>query len=155
MTSVQDLCKIRPGVVTVMLPEKTDAAVYFIGRISTPWKTRTECSKRGGLDNGPICRIELAEHWQDALAGVKRNEQLQVLYWIHQARRDLILQSSQSDGRTKGTLAIRSPNRPNPIAFSLVSLVDVEGTALLVRGLDCIDGTPLTDVNPELCPHAG
>jgi ABC-type cobalamin/Fe3+-siderophores transport system ATPase subunit len=32
--------------------------------------------------------------------------------------------------------------RPNPIGTSIVQLVKVEGPVLLVRGLDCLDGTP-------------
>jgi tRNA (Thr-GGU) A37 N-methylase len=39
--------------------------------------------------------------------------------------------------------------RPNPIASSVVDLVAVSGTILQVRGLDCLDGTPLIDVKPE------
>jgi tRNA (Thr-GGU) A37 N-methylase len=54
-----------------------------------------------------------------------------------------------------GTFAIRSPNRPNPIAVSVVSVLAVEGATVTVRGLDCLDGTPLLDLKPERCPHAG
>jgi tRNA (Thr-GGU) A37 N-methylase len=39
--------------------------------------------------------------------------------------------------------------RPNPIGTSIVQLVKVEGSALIVRGLDCLDGTPLLDVKPD------
>jgi tRNA (Thr-GGU) A37 N-methylase len=42
--------------------------------------------------------------------------------------------------------------RPNPIASSVVALVGVEGTTLLVRGLDCLDGTPLIDLKPDRKP---
>ena len=53
-------------------------------------------------------------------------------------------------GRTHGTFALRSPLRPNPISTSVVELVGREGPAtLLVRGLDCLDGTPLLDLKPE------
>jgi tRNA (Thr-GGU) A37 N-methylase len=39
--------------------------------------------------------------------------------------------------------------RPNPIASSVVDLVAVSGTTVTVRGLDCLDGTPLIDIKPE------
>ena len=32
---------LRPGEVAVALPAQTDAGVYFIGIIHTPWHTRT------------------------------------------------------------------------------------------------------------------
>ena len=83
---------IRPGEVAIDLPGSTDAAVYFIGQLRTPWRSRAECPKRGDPDNGPLCTVEIAPHWQDALAGIGRHEKLQLLYWMHLARRDLVAQ---------------------------------------------------------------
>ncbi|MCY1311866.1 S-adenosyl-L-methionine-binding protein [compost metagenome] len=48
-----------------------------------------------------------------------------------------------------GTFSLRSPVRPNPIDTSIVKLEAVEGPTLLVRGLDCLDGTPLIDLKPD------
>jgi tRNA-Thr(GGU) m(6)t(6)A37 methyltransferase TsaA len=141
--------------VAVPLPTTSDAALYFIGIIRTPWPTRADCPKRGDPDNGRVCRIEVDERWRPALAGVERHDHLQILYFMHQARRDLVLQSPKSDGTVTGTFSLRSPVRPNPIASSRVRLVGVEAGAVLVRGLDCIDGTPLIDIKPEHCPHSG
>ena len=94
-----------------------------------------------------------AELWVAALDGIERHDRLEVLYWMHEARRDLVRQSPRSGGST-GTFALRSPVRPNPIATSLVRLVAVEGACLLVRGLDCLDGTPLLDIKPDF-PRPG
>ena len=60
-------------------------------------------------------------------------------------------QSPANDGATRGTFALRSPVRPNPIGTALATLVKREGAALLVRGLDCLDGTPLVDLKPDRC----
>jgi tRNA (adenine37-N6)-methyltransferase len=30
-----------------------------------------------------------------------------------------------------------------------VQLISIDGTTLQVRGLDCVDGTPLLDLKPE------
>jgi len=139
---------IRPGEVAVSLPDRTDAGVYFIGRICTPWITRRECPRRGDLD-GPVCSIEVDERWLPALTGIEAHPRIQVLYWMHEARRDLVLQKPGSTGLTYATFALRSPVRPNPIASSVVALVERSGNVLRVRGLDCIDGTPLIDLKPE------
>jgi tRNA (Thr-GGU) A37 N-methylase len=48
-----------------------------------------------------------------------------------------------------GTFSIRSPVRPNPIGTSIVLLDRIEGNRLFVRGLDCLDGTPLLDLKPD------
>ena len=66
-------------------------------------------------------------------------------------RRDLVHQSPRNDGATRGTFSLRSPVRPNPIGTSIVALLSVEGSTLLVRGLDCVDGTPLIDIKPDRC----
>jgi tRNA-Thr(GGU) m(6)t(6)A37 methyltransferase TsaA len=145
---------IRPGEVTVEVPEKFDGGLYFIGSIRTPWKTRAECPKRGDPDNGPVCRIEIDPLWRPALDGIDVSRQMQVLYWMDRARRDLVRQSPRSDGKTRGTFSLRSPVRPNPIASSVVNLVGVEDGAVLVKGLDCLDDTPLVDLKPVYCDHA-
>jgi tRNA (adenine37-N6)-methyltransferase len=139
---------LRSGEVAVALPPATDAGVYFIGTIHTPWRQRGECPKRGTLD-GPVCIIVVDERWRDALTGIGEHPRIQVLYWMHRARRDLVLQRPMRTGQTTGSFALRSPVRPNPIASSVVALLGVEGTTLQVRGLDCIDGTPLIDLKPE------
>jgi len=143
---------LRPGEVAVALPISTDAGVYFIGTIRTPWRTRDECPKRGDPD-GPVCDIVVDERWQEALSGIAQYKRVQVLYWMHEARRDLVLQTPYHTGRTTGTFALRSPARPNPIASSLVEMVAVEGNTLRVRGLDCLDGTRLLDLKPERTAH--
>jgi tRNA (adenine37-N6)-methyltransferase len=140
--------EIRPGEVAIALPPRADAEIYFIGTIHTPWRTRRECPKRGSLD-GPVCSIVIDERWRDALTGLAPPRRLQVLYWMHRARRDLVLQTPFSTMKTAGTFALRSPVRPNPIASSLVELIAVDGATLQVRGLDCVDGTPLVDLKPE------
>jgi len=43
-----------PGRGDVTLPPHTDAGIYFIGIIRTPWQIRRECPKRGNPD-GPLC----------------------------------------------------------------------------------------------------
>jgi tRNA-Thr(GGU) m(6)t(6)A37 methyltransferase TsaA len=142
---------LRPGEVAVELPPRSDAGIYFIGTIHTPWKSRQECPKRGSTD-GPICTIVIDERWRDGLTGLAGHPRVQVLYWMDKARRDLVLQTPFQK-ETRGTFALRSPVRPNPIASSLVELVAVDGASLKVRGLDCLDGTPLIDLKPEHGAH--
>ena len=139
---------IRPGEIAVELPARPDAGVFFIGTIHTPWRTRAECPKRGSPD-GPVCTIEVDERWRAALTGLAEHRRIQVLYWMDRARRDLVLQTPYRTGKTTGTFALRSPVRPNPIASAFVDLVAVKGNIVEVRGLDCLDGTPLIDLKPQ------
>jgi tRNA-Thr(GGU) m(6)t(6)A37 methyltransferase TsaA len=143
-----DYYEQRPGEVAVPLPPETDAGVYFIGVIHTPWRGRGDCPKRGTLD-GPVCSIVVDERWREALTDIGGHSRIQVLYWMHRSRRNLVLQAPFRTGRATGTFALRSPVRPNPIASSVVALVGMDGGTLHVRGLDCLDGTPLIDLKPD------
>ena len=49
-----------------------------------------------------------------------------------------------------GILAQRAKDRPNRIGVSRCELAAVDGTDLIVRGLDAVDGTPVLDVKPWL-----
>jgi tRNA (Thr-GGU) A37 N-methylase len=63
-----------------------------------------------------------------------------------------VAQRRAGDELLRGTFSIRSPVRPNPIGTSIVELMGIEENVVLVRGLDCLDGTPLLDLKPERKP---
>jgi tRNA-Thr(GGU) m(6)t(6)A37 methyltransferase TsaA len=138
---------VREGEQTVEMPAKTDAGVYFIGRIRTPWKTRKECPKNArGSD--AVCTVDLDERWTAGLKDVESCSHLVLLYWMDQSPRNLVLQVPGDYGVQRGTFGLRSPARPNPIAMSVVKLIGIAGNKVSVVGLDCLDGTPLIDIKP-------
>jgi tRNA-Thr(GGU) m(6)t(6)A37 methyltransferase TsaA len=139
----------RPGERTLALPQEYDGAIYFIGRIRTPWQERSQCPKNANGSDA-VCTLEVDERYADALTGVEAASHLVLLYWMDRARRDLAIQVPRHHERPRGTFSVRSPARPNPIALSVVRLVSVDGTTLKVVGLDCLDGTPLLDIKPYL-----
>jgi tRNA-Thr(GGU) m(6)t(6)A37 methyltransferase TsaA len=139
---------IRPGERAIRLPERFDAGLYFIGSIRTPWLTREQCPRNPREAAGAPCTIEVDERYAAGLAGIESEPHLVVLYFMNQARRDLIVQVPRHLGAARGTFALRSPVRPNPIAVSVVPLIAIEGLRLSVTGLDCLDGTPLIDLKP-------
>ena len=137
---------IREGEIAVTLPDGFDAGVYFIGRIRTPWTRRADCP-RNARGSDAVCTIEFDPRYAAALDGVSTCTHLVVLYFMHEARRNLVVQVSRHSGR-RGTFALRSPVRPNPIAMSVVKLLARDDTRLSVVGLDCLNGTPLIDIKP-------
>ena len=142
------LNEIRAGEVAVAEPKNFDTGLIYIGSIHTPWTDRLACPRQGRPD-GPICRIEIFEPWVAALDGLDAYTRIEVLYWLDASRRDLVRQSPANDGITRGTFALRSPVRPNPIGTSIATLVGIVGNTVTVRGLDCLDGTPLLDLKPD------
>ena len=137
----------RPGEIAVEPIQTEDAWLQFIGRIQTPWQRREDCPRQGDVE-GPECQIEVFMPWDQALAGLEVPTSLEVLYWLDQSRRDLVLQCPKGRDQPVGTFALRSPVRPNPIGSSFVRLIGIDGPRLRVRGLDCLDGTPLLDLKP-------
>jgi tRNA-Thr(GGU) m(6)t(6)A37 methyltransferase TsaA len=137
---------IRQGEQTVELPAVTDAGVYFIGRIRTPWTARKDCPKNARQSDA-VCTVEVDARFRDALKDVASCSHLVLLYWMDKSPRNLV-QQVPGDGIRRGTFALRSPARPNPIAMSVVKLTGVADGKLSVVGLDCLDGTPLIDIKP-------
>ncbi len=141
---------IRAGEIAIALDRHRpfDATLYYIGHIRTPWSVRGQCPRQGDRVAGPDCRIVLDLLWHQALMGIEHWPELQILYWMNEARRDLVVQAATGK-EPVGTFALRSPVRPNPIASSIVALRRIEANVLIVGGLDCLDGTPLLDIKPH------
>nr|WP_152452643.1 MULTISPECIES: tRNA (N6-threonylcarbamoyladenosine(37)-N6)-methyltransferase TrmO [unclassified Roseivivax] len=143
---------LRQGEMRRDPPKLGEAVLHFIGLCRTPFATRADCPRQGRID-GPLCRLEIDPDWAPALDGIERFAVLDVLYWLDGSRRDLAVQTPAKDGVPRGTFSLRSPVRPNPIGLSRVALERRDGAVLYVRGLDCIDGTPLLDIKPERCSY--
>ena len=131
-----------------------DARVVFIGRVRSTWPTRKDCPKnpREARERGVPAALELDPPFRSGLAGLEGYSHIIVLYWMHTARRDLIVQSPAHLKAPRGTFALRSPVRPNPIALSVVRLLefDIGSGHVDIDAIDCIDGTPLIDIKPYL-----
>ena len=138
---------LREGEIAVELPDRFDASLYYIGRIHTPWQRRDECPKNA-RESDAACTIELDPRWVEGLKGLETASHVIVLYWMDKARRDLMVQAPRHYAEKRGTFALRSPVRPNPIAVSVARLIGIEGNKLKVVGLDCLDNTPLLDIKP-------
>jgi tRNA-Thr(GGU) m(6)t(6)A37 methyltransferase TsaA len=138
---------LREGEIATELPERFDASLYYIGRIRTPWKRREDCPKNP-RETEAVCTIVLDARWAEGLQGLEGVSHVVVLYWMDRARRDLVLQAPHHYSERRGTFALRSPVRPNPIAVSVARLVRIDGNELSVVGLDCLDDTPLLDIKP-------
>ena len=137
----------RPGEETIPLPEAFDAGLYFIGRVRTPWTTRAECPKNG-TQTDALCTLEIDALYRPALQNLGGATHLIVLYWMNRAARDLVRQQPRHADGSRGTFSLRSPARPNPIALAVVERLAIDDGTVTVRGLDCIDGTPLLDIKP-------
>ncbi|MEZ8117035.1 tRNA (N6-threonylcarbamoyladenosine(37)-N6)-methyltransferase TrmO [Vibrio splendidus] len=131
------------------------AELKFIGRIATPYHSVSECPNNIQPDNGPICEIILDDVYQQGLLGLKTGDHILILYWLEGAKRDELIQSWDEETPTKGTFALRSPHRPNPIGTAVLPIEKIENGTVTVRGLDCLNNTPLLDIKPAIYREKG
>ncbi|MEJ2383744.1 MAG: SAM-dependent methyltransferase [Xanthomonadales bacterium] len=124
------------------------AQLNFIGRIRTPYRQREDCP--AFVDpQGPRCEIVLDAGWREGLRGLTAGQKLLVLYWFDDVARDRPVQVPRRGGPPRGVFALRSPHRPNPIAAGEVTAEYIARDGRVgVRGMDCLDGTPLLDIKP-------
>ncbi len=118
-----------------------------IGVIRSPYKTKDDAPHQGRFSKD-VCEIIIFDEFSEGLKDIERFTHLIILYWLHEARRDILLAKPPHDSKIRGVFATRSPNRPNPIGFAVVKLLERKGNVLKIVGLDAIDGTPLLDIKP-------
>jgi len=122
-----------------------------IGEIRTPYRRLEECP-RNVSDDGPECRLVLKPCYRDALDGLRPGNRIEILYWLEQGQCRAMRRPSRRTGEVKGIFALRTPHRPNPIGSASVLLLAIDDAQLVVRGLDCLDGTKLIDIKPYRTP---
>jgi len=92
--------------------------------------------------------VELFPEFAPGLRDLDGFDRIWLLYWFDRARTAGLEVVPYLDTQTRGIFATRAPSRPNPIGFSCVRLLAVEGARLHVADLDVLDGTPLLDIKP-------
>ena len=127
-----------------------DAGLVFIGRVASPWTRREDCPKNTmeALGRGKTARLKIDEPYRAGLDGLDGYSHLILLTWLDRAPRDLIKQTPRHAETARGTFALRSPVRPNPIGLHVVPIVSVnvaEGI-IEIAGIDVLDETPILDI---------
>src|SRR5215207_11166389 len=122
-----------------------------IGRVESALTDPTSAPKQGSegaLDAWLVFEPAVLE----GLGDVGPGDEIIVLTWLHQARRDVLRVHPRDDPANplRGVFSTRSADRPNPIGLHTVDVVSVDGERILVRSLEAVDGTPVLDVKPVL-----
>jgi tRNA-Thr(GGU) m(6)t(6)A37 methyltransferase TsaA len=122
-----------------------------VGRVESSLRDRGAAPKQGD-EGAPDAWLVFDTGVADAARDVQPGDDLLVLTWLHEARRDVLRVHPRGDASRaeQGVFSTRSPDRPNPIGLHRVEVVAVEDTRVLVRHLEAIDGTPIVDVKPVL-----
>ena len=122
-----------------------------IGFIQSPYHETSAIPKGIGARHDAEGVIELLREYEAGLKDIEGFSHLYVLWQFDRADGfDLVAHPPTDEKRPHGVFATRSPRRPNPIGLTIVELLNREGAALHVRGVDMLDGTPVLDIKPYL-----
>jgi len=136
----------------------------IIARIQTDFPTKFGIPRQSGLVDELEGRVVFEEAYRvaEALRGLEGFSHIWLIWQFSQSLREgwspTVKPPRLGGNRRMGVFATRSPFRPNPIGLSCVRLEGIDygapdGPALLVRGADLMDGTPIYDIKPYL-PYA-
>ena len=122
-----------------------------IATVSSPL-TEPAAAPKQGDEGAPDAWIEFEPEFADALDGIGAGERLIVVTWLDRAQRDVLRVHPRGDTTRpeRGVFGTRSPHRPNPLGLHEVVVLEIEGTRMLVRDLEALDGTPVVDVKSVL-----
>jgi tRNA-Thr(GGU) m(6)t(6)A37 methyltransferase TsaA len=125
--------------------------VVPVGYVRSTLTERAD-APRQGHEGAPEAWLDFAPDVGDALHALRPGDDVLLLTWLHQARRDVLRVHPRDDEAApeQGVFTTRSPDRPNPIGLHAVEVLAVEGLRVRVRPLEALDGTPVLDVKPVL-----
>jgi tRNA (adenine37-N6)-methyltransferase len=121
--------------------------VKAIGVLHTPFQTAEETPIQAVRSTAQGW-VEVFPEYAEGLEGVEAFSHIYLLYVLHRAADTRLRVQPFLDDREHGVFATRHPQRPNHIGISVVELLERDGSRLIVRGVDMLDGTPLLDIKP-------
>ncbi|WP_437677888.1 tRNA (N6-threonylcarbamoyladenosine(37)-N6)-methyltransferase TrmO [Sorangium sp. So ce131] len=134
-----------------MEAELVEPRLRPVGVIESVLKERSGAPKQGS-EGAPDAWIEVHPWAAEALEGLAVGDEIIVITWLHQGRRDVLQVHPRSDPSNPltGVFATRSPDRPNPLGLHPVVVRAIDGNRLLIGPIEAIDGTPVVDIKPAL-----
>ena len=130
---------------------KAEAVLRPIGVIHSVLKER-KGAPRQGAEGAPDAWLEIEPFAAEGLHLLKAGDDIIVITWLHQGRREVLQVYPRSDRRNPltGVFATRSPDRPNPLGLHRVTVHEIAGNRLRIGPIEAIDGTQVVDIKPVL-----
>jgi tRNA-Thr(GGU) m(6)t(6)A37 methyltransferase TsaA len=133
------------------MDDRVDDRLKMIGIIRSELGGRADAPKQGD-EGAPDAWLDVHPWAADALHGLRAGDEIIVITWLHQARRDVYRVHPRSDRSLPltGVFATRSPDRPNPLGLHPCVVRSIDGSRLRVGPIEAVDGTPVVDIKPVL-----
>jgi tRNA-Thr(GGU) m(6)t(6)A37 methyltransferase TsaA len=96
--------------------------------------------------------IEVLPEFEEGLYSIEQERELIILYIFHMSEGIALKVHPKGNPKNplRGVFATRSPDRPNHIGMTAVTLLRRQGNLLYVKGLDALDGSPVIDIKPAV-----
>jgi tRNA-Thr(GGU) m(6)t(6)A37 methyltransferase TsaA len=120
-----------------------------IGVVRSTLARRDEAPHQG-YEGAPDAWLEVNAAVADGLEGIAAGDEIIVITWFHEARREMVKVHPRGDREKPltGVFSTRSPDRPNPLGLHRVRVLEIVRNRLKVGPLEAIDGTPIVDIKP-------
>lgn len=124
-----------------MVSNLSSAIVSFLGRV---------------LKAGEESKLQIFPEYCEGIQGLESFSHIIVLYWFSEndkpeRRKILRVTPRHHPGAPSiGVFASRSPMRPNPIAYEVCRILEIDRCTLTVQGSDAYEGTPILDLKPYI-----
>ena len=98
----------------------------------------------------PNAFLEMLPGYTDGLDRMRVGDEIIVITWLHQARREVLKVHPRGDvsNPLTGVFSTRSPDRPNPLGLHRVKVLEIHSGHLHIGAIEAIDGTPVIDIKP-------
>ena len=101
-------------------------------------------------NSGDRSVLSISDEYSEGLSGLNKGDRIVVLYFMDRDRSSALKIHPRGDvsKEKRGVFSTRSPKRPNPIGLTVVEIVEIEGTRIVVEGLDACNESPILDLKP-------
>jgi tRNA (adenine37-N6)-methyltransferase len=114
-----------------------------IGFVRSAIEAKTDCREQESI-------IEILPEFEEGLFMIEEVRELIILFIFDRSEGRSLKVHPKGDPNNplRGVFATRSPDRPNRIGMTTVTLLRREGRLLHIKGLDALDGSPVVDIKP-------
>jgi tRNA-Thr(GGU) m(6)t(6)A37 methyltransferase TsaA len=114
--------------------------------------TARKNAPRQGSEGAPNAFLEIFPAYIEGLDRMQVGDEIIVITWLHQGRRDVLKVHPRRDvsNPLTGVFSTRSPDRPNPLGLHRVKVLEIHPGRLHIGPIEAIDGTPVVDIKPVI-----
>jgi len=123
-----------------------------IGYVSTDAEAIPRCWVVSDVEGALV----IDEAYSEGLRDIQPGQHIDVIFHFHESPEfttEYMRITPPTRREEVGVFSTRSPFRPNPVGLSRLQVLGIDGSVIRVKGLDMLDGTPILDMKPEVCPQ--